>query len=62
MASILDGGLGYMSGTGIAADGASALPTAARAPGSANADDARTGMSSRIEATTPFADGGWTAQ
>ncbi len=57
MASTLDGGLQYKSGIaaairwGLADGGASALASAPR-----------TLRSSHIDATTPFSDGGWTAQ
>ena len=64
MASTLDGGLQYKSGIaaairpGVAGGGAGA-----RHPlGYSSAIATRPAISSHIDATTPFSDGGWTAQ
>ena len=68
MASTLDGGLQYKSGiaaavrSGLAGGGASALASAPRTLRCSGAVATRTAISSHIDATTPFTDGGWTAQ
>lgn len=68
MASALDGGLQYKSGIaaaippGVAGGGARPLADAPRPLGSLCAAATGTAISSQIDATTPFTDGGWTAQ
>jgi hypothetical protein len=68
VASTLDGGLQYKSGIaaairpGVAGGGACALASAPRPRGCSPAVATRTAISSHIDATTPFTDGGWTAQ
>ena len=68
MASTLDGGLQYKSGIaairpGVAGGGgACALASAPRTLGYSGAVATRTAASSHIDATTPFSDGGRTAQ
>jgi hypothetical protein len=67
VASTLDGGLQYKSGIAAAirpglAGGAGALASAPRTLGCSGAVATRTAISSHIDATTPFTDGGWTAQ
>ena len=68
MASTLDGGPQHKSGIaaairpGVAGAGARALADAPRPLGSSRAAAPRTAISSQIDATTPFTDGGWTAQ
>ena len=68
MASTLDGGLQYKWGIaaairpGVAGGGARPLVDAPPPLGSSRAAATRTAISSRIDATTPFTDGGWTAQ
>ena len=69
MASTLEGGPQYESGIaaairpGVVGGGACALADAPRSPGSSRAAATRTAISSqKIDATTPFTDGGWTAQ
>ena len=68
MASTLDGGLQYKSGIaaairpGVAGGGERPLADAQRPLGGARAAATRTAISSHIDATTPFSDGGWTAQ
>lgn len=68
MASTLEGGPQYESGIaaairpGVAGGGTCALADAPRSPGSSRAAATRTAISSQIDATTPFTDGGWTAQ
>ena len=68
MALTLDGGLQYESGTaaavhsGLAGRDARALPSVARPHARSRAGTTCTAVSSQIDATTPFTDGGWTAQ
>lgn len=68
MALTLDGGLQYESGTaaavrsGLTGRSARALRSVPRPLGRSRAGTTRTAMSSQIDATTPFTDGGWTAQ
>jgi len=68
VATTLDGGLQYKSGIaaairpGLAGGGACALASAPRTLGCSGAVATRTAVSSHIDATTPFSDGGRTAQ
>ena len=68
MASTLDGGLQYKSGIaaaippGVAGGGAGAGPSVPRTLGCLGAAATRAAIPIHIDATTPFTDGGWTAQ
>lgn len=68
MALTLDGGLQYESGTaaavhsGLTARSARTLRSVPRPLGRSRTGATRPPISSQIEATTPFTDGGWTAQ
>jgi hypothetical protein len=68
LALTLDWGLQYKSGTaaavrsGLAGRNARAFPGVARPCGRSRAGTTRTAVASQIDATTPFTDGGWTAQ
>ena len=67
MASTLDGGLQYKSGIaaairpGVAGGGERPLAGAPRPLGCSGTVATPTAISSHIDATTPFTDGGWTA-
>jgi hypothetical protein len=64
VASTLDGGLEYKSGIAAAIrPGVAGCGAGARRPlGCSSAIATRPAISSHTDATTPFTDGGWTAQ
>jgi hypothetical protein len=68
VASTLEGGLQYESGIaaairpGIVGCGERPLAGAPRPLGGSRAAATRTAIPGHIDATTPFTDGGWTAQ